>query len=188
MASGGPGQAEADKVTAALAGGVLTVTVPGVCGRPGRDNAAAPQGGDTGPRSRPGQMMQALYYDRDGRPVSQQEWRRLGRQPGYSRVGYADATRHGRQVTVITFWSGIAGHGPDGPLIFCTCAGIRDPGGQHPAYQRLWGWPDIAAARAGHQAVTAWIAEVADFLTGHASQLPAPDPALPGAPPAAERR
>ena len=41
-------------------------------------------------------MMQALYYDRDGRPVSQQEWRRLGRQPGYSRVGYADAARHGR--------------------------------------------------------------------------------------------
>ena len=54
-------------------------------------------------------MMQALYYDRDGRPVSQQEWQRLGRQPGYSRVGYADAVRHGRQVTVITFWSGIAG-------------------------------------------------------------------------------
>ena len=121
-------------------------------------------------------MMQALYYDRDGRPVSQQEWRRLGRQPGYSRVGYADAARHGRQVTVITFWSGIAGDGPDGPLIFCTCAGIRGPGGQHPAYQRLWGWPDIAAARAGHQAVTAWIAEVADFLAGHASQLPAPGP------------
>ena len=83
-------------------------------------------------------MMQALYYDRDGRPVSRQRWEQLGRRPGYSRVGYADAVRHGRQVTVITFWSGIAGHGPDGPLIFCTCAGIRDPGGQRPAYQRLW--------------------------------------------------
>jgi hypothetical protein len=41
-------------------------------------------------------MMQALYYDRDNRPVSQQEWQKLGRQPGYGRVGYADATRHGQ--------------------------------------------------------------------------------------------
>jgi hypothetical protein len=46
--------------------------------------------------------MQALYYDRDARPVSRQ----LGRQPGDSRVGYVGAVRHGRQVTVITFWSG----------------------------------------------------------------------------------
>ena len=133
-------------------------------------------------------MMQPLYYDRDGRPVSQQQWRHLGRQPGYSRVGYTDAIRYGRQVTVITFWSGIAGDGPDGPLIFCTCAGIRDPGGRRTVYQRLWGWPTLAAASAGHQAVTIWIAEVAAFLAGATSQLPAPDPALPGTsrPPAGE--
>jgi hypothetical protein len=53
--------------------------------------------------------MQALYYDRDGRPVSEQRWQELGRQPGYSRIGYADGTRHGQQVTVVTFWSGIGG-------------------------------------------------------------------------------
>jgi len=35
-------------------------------------------------------MMQALFYDRDGRPVSRQRWQQLGRQPGYSRVGYAE--------------------------------------------------------------------------------------------------
>jgi hypothetical protein len=135
-------------------------------------------------------MMQALYYDRDGRPVSQQRWQQLGRQPGYSRIGYHDVVRHGRQVTVITFWSGIAGDGPDGPLIFCTCAAIRDAASQRPAYQRLWGWPDIAAARAGHQAVTAWIADVAGFLAGATGQLPATDPALPGTtpPPAQDRR
>jgi hypothetical protein len=52
---------------------------------------------------------------------------------GYSRVGYADAVRHGRQVTVITFWSGIGGDVPDGPLIFCTCAGIRDQGSRRTA-------------------------------------------------------
>ena len=89
---------------------------------------------------------------------------------------------------MITFWSGIAGDGPDGPLIFCTCAGIRGPGGQRAAYQRLWGWPDIVAARAGHQAVTAWIAEAAAFLAGCTSELPAPDPALPGTSAAGERR
>ncbi len=126
-------------------------------------------------------MMQALYYDRDGRPVSQERWQQLGRRPGYSRVGYADAVRHGRQVTVITFWSGIAGAGPD---IFCTCAGIRHPGARRTAYQRLWRWPTIAAARAGHQAVTAWITDVAGFLAGATSQLPPPEPALPVTPPA----
>jgi hypothetical protein len=60
---------------------------------------AARQSGSSSPkevtpgRSRPGQMMRAPYYDRDGRPVSQREWRQLGRRPGYSRVGYADAVR-----------------------------------------------------------------------------------------------
>ena len=113
--------------------------------------------------------MQALYYDRDARPVSWLRWRQLGRQPGYSRVGYADAVRHGRQVTVITFWSGIAaGHDPASPGL---------------AYQRQWRWPTLAAARAGHQAVTGWMAELAAFLAGHSSQLPAPDPDLPGPPP-----
>ena len=122
--------------------------------------------------------MQAQYYDRDGRPVSEQRWQELGRQPGYSRIGYTDDAWHGQQVTVVTFWSGIAGHGPDGPLLFCTCAGIRGPDGRN-TYQRVWGWPDITAARAGHQAVTAWIGQVAAFLAGHTSQLPAPGPALP---------
>ena len=78
-------------------------------------------------------MMKALYYDRDGRPVSPEQWQQLGRQPGYSRVGYADATRHGQQVTVITFWSGIAGEGPSGPspampdqkVITVTCRPCR---------------------------------------------------------------
>lgn len=124
-------------------------------------------------------MMQALYYDRDGCPVSEERWQELGRQPGYSRVGYTDGIRHGLQVTVVTFWSGIAGDGPDGPLLFCTCAGIRSPDTRRTAYQRVWGWADITAARAGHEAVTAWIGQVAAFLAGKASQLPAPGPALP---------
>jgi hypothetical protein len=126
--------------------------------------------------------MQARYYDRDANPVSQEQWRQLSRQAGYSRIGYADSIRHGRQVTVITFWSGIAaGGGPDGPLIFCTCAGIRGLADRRAAYQRQWGWPTLNAARAGHQAVTAWIAQVAAFLAGHTSQLPAPDPVGPPA-------
>jgi hypothetical protein len=123
-------------------------------------------------------MMQAQYYDRDGHPVSEQRWQELGRQPGYSRIGYTDGTRHGQQVTVVTFWSGITGDGPDGPLLFCTCVGIRGPDGRT-AYQRVWRWPDITAARAGHQAVTAWTDQVAAFLAGHVSRLPASGPALP---------
>ena len=123
-------------------------------------------------------------YDRDGRLVSKERWQELGRQPGYSRIGYTDGTRHGLQVTVVTFWSGIAGHGPDGPLLFCTCAGIRAPDGRN-TYQRVWGWADIAAARAGHQAVTAWITEMAAFLAGRARVLPPPGPARPAPPPSA---
>jgi hypothetical protein len=80
---------------------------------------------------------------------------------------------------VDTFWSGIAGDGPDGPLLFCTCAVIRGPDGCRTAYQRVWGWADIASARAGHQAVTAWTGQLAAFLPGRASRLPAPGPDLP---------
>jgi hypothetical protein len=85
------------------------------------------------------------------------------------------------RVTVVTFWSGIAGHGP---LLFCTCTGIRAPGGRT-VFQRVWGWPDITAARAGHQAVTARTVKVTAFLAGRTSQLPGPGPALPGTPPSA---
>ena len=128
--------------------------------------------------------MQALFYDRDGHPVSYEQWQQLGRQPGYSRVGYADSTQHGWQVTVVTFWVGIAAHhGPGGPLIFTTSAGIRGPAERRPAYQRAWSWPSLDAARAGHQAVTEWIAEVARFLAGKTSQLPPPSPASPAVPP-----
>ena len=66
--------------------------------------------------------MQALYSDRESRPVSWQRWRQPGRQPGW----------HDRRVTVITFWSGItADCGPAGPLIFCTCAVLG-------AHERAW--------------------------------------------------
>jgi hypothetical protein len=61
----------------------------------------------------------------------------LRRGPWGYRIEYADGIRHGRQVTVIIFWSGIAvGGGPDEPLIFCTCAGIRCPAGRRPRLLR----------------------------------------------------
>jgi hypothetical protein len=40
------------------------------------------------------------------------------------------------------------------------------------------GWADIAAARAGHQAISAWTGQVAAFLAGRTSRLLAPGPAL----------
>jgi hypothetical protein len=128
--------------------------------------------------------MQALYYDRDGHPVSYEQWKELGRRPGYSRVDYADGIQHGWQVTVVTFWVGIAArHGPAGRLIFNTCAGLRGPAERRAAYERVWSWPSLDAARAGHQAVTGWITEVAAFLAGKSSQLPPPSPASPTVPP-----
>jgi hypothetical protein len=124
--------------------------------------------------------MQALYYDRDGRPVSRQRWQQLGRRPGYSRIGYADGVRHGRQVTVVTLGAAIAAdRSPGGPLIFCTWAGIRGLAERRAAHERVWGWPTLEAARAGHRAVTAWIVQVAAFLAGATGRLPAPDPVIP---------
>jgi len=80
---------------------------------------------------------------------------------------------------VVTSWSGIAGDGPDGPLLFCTCAGIPRSRRAPRCLPAGVGWPDIAAARTGHQAVTAWIDHVAAFLPGRASRLPAPGPDPP---------
>jgi hypothetical protein len=69
-------------------------------------------------------MMQTLYYDQDARPVSWQRWRQLGRQSGYSRVGYADAIRYGRQVTVITgAASQLPAPDPDLPVLSPSGAG-----------------------------------------------------------------
>lgn len=133
--------------------------------------------------------MQGGYYDRDGRPVSRRQWQQLGRQPGYTRVDHAAITRHGWEITVATFWLGTAdGGGPGDRLIFASYGEIRRPGGRQAACRRTWGWPGLQAARAGHQAVTAWLGQVAAWLAGQASQLPAPPaPAAPVAP-AGERR
>jgi len=63
-------------------------------------------------RRRPGQMMRAPVLWPRRPPVSQHQWRQLGRRPGYS------------------------GDVPDGPLIFCTCAGICDQGSRRTASGR----------------------------------------------------
>ena len=128
--------------------------------------------------------MQAIYYDRDGRPVTAQRWQQLSRQPRYTRVDHAEVIRHGQQVTVATFWLGaVACDGPGTPLIFCSYGEIRRPGDQRAIYRRTWGWPSLDAARAGHQAVTGWLAQVADWLAGQASHLPAPPPGREEPPP-----
>jgi hypothetical protein len=81
----------------------------------------------------------------------------------------------------------LAGHRrrglPGCTLLFYTHSGIRGPADRRPAYQRLWGWPTLEALRAGHQTVTAWIAEVAAFLAGATSQIPALPPVHPVMPP-----
>jgi hypothetical protein len=37
--------------------------------------------------------MELAYYDRDGRPISEEQWQRFGRQKDYGRVDYTDLTR-----------------------------------------------------------------------------------------------
>jgi hypothetical protein len=46
--------------------------------------------------------MELLHYDRDGRPISQEQWQRFGHQNDYGRVDYTDTTRHGRHLIVVT--------------------------------------------------------------------------------------
>jgi hypothetical protein len=72
--------------------------------------------------------MRALFYDRNSRPISELEWHRLGRRSGYRRVDYTDGIRHGRRITVVTYWLGIDdGQAPGQPLIFHTYASFATP-------------------------------------------------------------
>lgn len=124
--------------------------------------------------------MQARYYDRGGRPVSEERWQELGRQPGYSRIGYTDETGHGQQVTGVTFWSGIAGDGPDGRCASAPARASAPPTAAPPTSRYRDG--PTSPRPAGHHAVTARIDQVAAFLAGHASQLPATGPPCPARP------
>jgi hypothetical protein len=123
--------------------------------------------------------MELLYYDRDGRPISEEQWQRFGHHKDYGRVGYTDATRHGRHLIVVTCWLGAAGgHQLGPPLIFHTFAELRRPAGLDASYWRSWSWPTLQAARDGHRAVATWLTDVAAWLAGAAGQPPALPPAL----------
>ena len=125
----------------------------------------------------PEPTMELAYYDRDGRPISEQQWRRLGHQAGYGRVDYTDATCHGRHLIVVTCWLGAAGgHQLGPPLIFHTFAELRLPAAA--SYRRSWSWPTLQTARDGHQAVAGWLTGVAAWLAGTTGQPPALPPAL----------
>jgi hypothetical protein len=127
----------------------------------------------------PGTTMELLYYDRDGQPISEEQWQRFGHQSGYGRVDYTDATRHGRHLIVVTCWLGAAGgHQLGPPLIFHTLAELRLPAAAGASYRRSWSWPTLQAARDGHQAVTSWLTGVAAWLAGTTDQPPALPPAL----------
>jgi hypothetical protein len=138
---------------------------------------------------RQGQTMQALYYDRDGRRVGRDYWVQLSRRPEDSRVDHAEVMRQGREITVVTFWLGVTGcDEPGPPLIFRSYGDIRRPGDQRATYQKVWGWACLEAARAGHQAVLAWLAAVADWLAGQAGELPPPPGQAAPVAPAGEGR
>jgi hypothetical protein len=123
--------------------------------------------------------MELAYYDRDGRPISEAQWHRLGQRSGYGRVDYTDATRHGRHLIVVTCWLGAAGgHQLGPPLIFHTFAELRRPAAVDASYRRLWSWPALQKARDGHRAVTGWLAGVAAWLAGATEQPPTLPPAL----------
>jgi hypothetical protein len=123
--------------------------------------------------------MELAYYDRDGRPISEEQWQRFGHQKDYGRVDYTDLTRHGRHLIVVTCRLGAAGgHQLGSPLIFHTFAELRRPAALDASYRRSWSWPTLQAARDGHQAVAAWLTGVAAWLAGAAGQPPALPSAL----------
>lgn len=127
----------------------------------------------------PGTTMELRYYDRDGRPVSREQWQRLGSQEGYGRVDHTDLACHGRHLIVVTRWLGAAGcHQLGPPLIFHTFAELRRPGAAGAGYQRSWSWPTLQKARDGHQAVAGWLAGVAAWLAGTTDRPPKLPPAL----------
>ena len=98
------------------------------------------------------------YFDRDGYPISRQQWQHLSRQPGYTCVAHTESICNGEQITVITYWLGISqGQHPGTPLIFQTYGEIRRPGTPHARYYRTWSWPTQGVAANGHLAITDWM-------------------------------
>jgi hypothetical protein len=123
--------------------------------------------------------MELAYYDRDGQPISWEQWQRFGRQKDYGRVDCTDVTRHGRHVIVVTRWLGAAdGHQLGPPLIFHTFAELRRPARLDASYRRSWSWPTLQKARTGHLAVAAWLTGVAAWLAGSTDEPPTLPPAL----------
>jgi hypothetical protein len=92
------------------------------------------------------------FYDRDGNHISQEEWSLKFSDLSYKHIAI---TPVGEDTEVSTVWMGIDhnffGEGP--PLIFET----QIFGGDLDGY--IWRWPNIDAARAGHDQVVAQVQE-----------------------------
>jgi hypothetical protein len=95
-----------------------------------------------------GDLVVALYYDRDGNPMEHEEWMvAFGFGNGIDKTAIGD-------VMVSTVWLGIDhsfGHGP--PLIFETMVF----GGGLDEY--LWRWSTVAEAQEGHNRVVQMVSE-----------------------------
>jgi hypothetical protein len=91
------------------------------------------------------------YYDRNGKPISLDEWSQAYEDPALRRVGLTEC---GEGVTVSTVWLGLdhnlSGKGP--PLIFETmifgAQGYRD---------EQWRYATEQEARTGHDFVVALV-------------------------------
>jgi hypothetical protein len=94
------------------------------------------------------------YFDRDGTPITMQEWAWLFDDADYKRVARGELrfAADGATVNVSTVWIGLNHNWADGPPhIFETMIF----GGPHDT--RFWRWSSEEDARAGHDAVVAML-------------------------------
>lgn len=84
-------------------------------------------------------------HDRDGAPITVEEWCELRRDPNYIHVRM---TAIDDDVYVSTVWIGVDYSWGRGPLqTFETMVfGLEDG-------ERIWRWPDVLGAELGHDAV-----------------------------------
>lgn len=82
------------------------------------------------------------YFNKDGRRITPEEWRKLFADTDYRRIAYTELTN---STTVSTVWLGLPhGHSMNGPLIFETM--VNEDGGWEAQYR----YSTLDEALAGH--------------------------------------
>lgn len=96
------------------------------------------------------------FFDRYGQPISRETWESLSSDTAYVQVGNDTCHIEGREITVATFWLGMAGpRSSEPPAMFRTYVDNLIPTSRCLS----WAWDNEPDARSGHANILHWIAQ-----------------------------